>query len=163
VADNPRFAAMIEQMLESWNRMPEVTVSFFPALLALESLAALALAWGLFHRISRTRVGPPLSRLRDFRFGDQLVWGLLAGIVLVVIPSLDALRGLGLNLIVFFGALYALRGLGVLAWFMADRRLALAILVVLGILFTPAVGALALGLGLGDTWVDWRGKARQPT
>ena len=163
VSTNPRFAALIEQMLESWNRMPDLTVSFFPALLGLESLAALALAWGLFHRISRTRVGPPLSRLRDFRFGDQLVWGLLVGIVLVVIPTLGALRGLGLNLIVFFGALYVLRGLGVLAWFMAERRLALAILIILGILFTPAVGALALGLGLGDTWVDWRGRARQPS
>jgi hypothetical protein len=159
--DNPRFAAMVEQMLNSWNGMPEVTVSFFPALLALESLAALALAWGLFHRISRTRLGPPLTRLRDFRFGDQLVWGLLVGIVLVVIPSLGALRGLGLNLILFFGALYVLRGLGVLAWFIAERRLALAILILLGLLFTPAVGILALGLGLGDTWVDWRGRARQ--
>lgn len=163
VSENPRFAALIEQMLANWNRMPEVTVSFFPALLALESLAALALAWGLFHRVSRTRVGPPLSRLRDFRFGDQLVWGLLVGIVLVVIPTLGSLRGFGLNLIVFFGALYVLRGLGVLAWFMAERRLALAMLIILGILFTPAVGALALGLGLGDTWVDWRGRARQPT
>ena len=159
--NNPRFAAMVEQMLNSWNQMPDVTVSFFPALLALESLAALALAWGLFHRISRTRLGPPLARLRDFRFGDQLVWGLLVGIVLVVIPSLDALRGLGLNLILFFGALYVLRGLGVLAWFIAERRLALAILILLGLLFTPAVGILALGLGLGDTWVDWRGRARQ--
>ena len=161
VESNPRFAAMVEQMLESWNKMPDFTVSFFPALLALESLAALALAWGLFHRISRTRVGPPLTRLRDFRFGDQLVWGLLVGIVLVVIPSLSALRGLGLNLIAFFGALYVLRGLGVLAWFMAERRLALAILILLALLFTPAVGVLALGLGLGDTWVDWRGRARQ--
>lgn len=161
VADNPRFAAMVEQMLENWNRMPDVTVSFFPALLALESLAALALAWGLFHRISRTRVGPPLSRLRDFRFGDQLVWGFLVGIVLVVIPSLGTFRGLGFNLTLFFGALYVLRGLGVLAWFIAERRLALAVLILLAILFTPAVGILALGLGLGDTWVDWRGRARQ--
>jgi hypothetical protein len=163
VEENPRFAAMVEQMLANWNEMPDFTVSFFPALLALESLAALALAWGLFHRISRTRVGPPLSRLRDFRFGDQLVWGLLVGIVLVVIPSLAALRGLGFNLIMFFGALYVLRGLGVLAWFIAERRLALAILILLAILFTPAVGVLALGLGLGDTWVDWRGRARQQT
>ena len=158
---NPRFAALVEQMLESWNRMPETTVSFFPALLALESLAALALAWGLFHRISRTRLGPPLTRLRDFRFGDQLVWGLLAGIVLVVIPTLGSLRGLGLNLILFFGALYVLRGLGVLTWFIAERRLALAILILLALLFTPAVGILALAVGLGDTWVDWRGRARQ--
>jgi len=161
VESNPRFAAMVEQVLASWSRMPEVTVSLFPALLALESLAALALAWGLFHRISRTRVGPPLSRLRDFRFGDQLVWGLLVGIVLVVVPSLDTLRGLGINLIAFFGALYVLRGLGVLAWFIAERRLALAVLILLALLFTPAVGVLALGIGLGDTWVDWRGRARQ--
>lgn len=161
VEENPRFAAMVEQMFDTWNRMPAMTVSYFPALLALESLAALALAWGLFHRISRARLGPPLSRLRDFKFGDQLVWGLLAGIVLVVIPALDALRGLGVNLIIFFGALYILRGLGVLAWFIADRRLALAILLLLALLFTPAVGILALGLGLGDTWVDWRGRARQ--
>ena len=44
---------------------------------------------------------------------------------------------------------------------MADRRLAIAMLVLLALLFTPAVGILALGLGLGDTWVDWRGRARQ--
>lgn len=160
-AQNPRWAAMVEQMMDSWNQLPDITVSFFPALLALESIAALALAWGLFHRISRTRLGPPLARLRDFKFGDQLVWGLLAGIVLVVIPTLGALRGLGINLIMFFGALYVLRGLGVLAWFIAERRLALAILILLALLFTPAVGILALGLGLGDTWVDWRGRARQ--
>jgi hypothetical protein len=163
IADNPRFATLVEQMLESWNALPDFTVSFFPALLALESLAALALAWGLFHRISRTRLGPPLSRLRDFRFGDQLVWGLLAGIVLIVIPTLESLRGLGLNLVAFFGALYILRGLGVLAWFIAERRLALFVLILLAVLFTPAVGALALGLGLGDVWVDWRGRARQLT
>lgn len=161
--ENPRFASMVEQGLASWNELPDVTVSYFPALLALESMAALALAWGLFHRISRTRVGPPLSRLRDFRFGDQLVWGLLVGIVFVVIPALGPLRGLGMNLIAFFGALYLLRGMGVLAWFVAERRLALAILVLLALLFMPAFGLLAIGLGLGDVWIDWRGRARQLT
>lgn len=163
VAENPRFAALMEQVLASYAEIPATTVSFFPALLALESLAALALAWGLFHRISRSRIGPPLTRLRDFRFGDQLVWGLLVGIVLVVTPTLGALRGLGFNLVLFFGALYVLRGLGVLAWFIAERRLALAILILLALVFPPVVSILALGLGLGDTWVDWRGRARQLT
>lgn len=163
VTENPRFAAMVEEGMAQWNAVPDATVSVFPALLALESLAALALAWGLFHRISRTRVGPPLARLRDFRFGDQLVWGLLAGIVLFVIPSLGSLRGVGLNLIAFFGALYVLRGLGVLAWFVAERRMALAILILLGVVFTRAFGVLALALGIADVWIDWRGRARQLT
>ena len=163
VAENPRFAALVEQGLASWSRLPDVTVTIYPALLALESIAALALAWGLFHRISRTRLGPPLGRLRDFRFGDQLVWGLLAGIVLVIIPSLEPYRGLGYNLIAFFGALYVLRGLGVLAWFIHARRLAVAVLILLAFVFPPFVGILALSLGLGDTWLDWRGRARQLT
>ncbi|HEU4564291.1 MAG TPA: hypothetical protein VFS05_06575, partial [Gemmatimonadaceae bacterium] len=52
-----------------------VAAEAFPALLALETLAALALAWALYHRLSRTRIGPALSPLRDFRFNDQMVWG----------------------------------------------------------------------------------------
>jgi hypothetical protein len=163
VSENPRLATLVEKGLASWSGLPDVTVVIYPALLALESIAALALAWGLFHRISRTRLGPPLGRLRDFRFGDQLVWGLLAGIVLVIVPSLEAFRGLGYNLIAFFGALYVLRGLGVLAWFIHARRLAVVILILLAFVFPPFIGILALSLGLGDTWLDWRGRARQLT
>jgi len=173
VADNPRAAELLEQMLAWWSALPDKTVALFPALLALESLAALALAWGVFHRISRSRIGPPLSGLREFRFGDQLVWGLLAGLVLTVTPSLADLRGLGYNLLLFFGALYLLRGMGVLAWFIGARRLPLVIVALLMIdivvldyldlVFPPATTFLALSLGLGDTWIDWRGRARQPT
>lgn len=163
VEANPRFTAFLEQGLASWNELPDMTVALYPALLALESLAALALAWGLFHRISRSRLGPPLGRLRDFKFGDQLVWGFLVGVVLIVIPSLEGLRELGLNLVTFFGALYILRGLGVLSYFIAARRLAMAMLVALAVIFPPMVGILSLGIGLGDTWIDWRGRARQLT
>lgn len=161
--ENPTLAEVFDQMVAWWSRVPESTVTVFPALLALESLAALALAWGLFHRISRTRIGPPLSRLREFRFGDQLVWGLLAGTALVFIPSLAGLRGLGLNLMLFFGALYVIRGLGVLAFFIGARRVAVVALALLTILFWPATAILSLSLGLGDTWIDWRGRARQMT
>ena len=126
------------------------------ALLALESLAALALAWGLYHRASRTRLGPPLELLRDFRFNDQLVWGLIAGAAFVVLPALASLRGVGVNLLAFFGALYLLRGLGVLTWFLAPRRIGLALIVLFAIVSWP----ITLGLGLGDTWFDLRGRAR---
>src|SRR3712207_8406043 len=34
-------------------------------------------------RVSRARIGPPLAPLREFRFNDQLVWGLVAGITAV--------------------------------------------------------------------------------
>lgn len=160
---NPDLGEMEEQMREQLNLLPGAGLVALPAMLALESLAALGLAWALFHRLSRTRVGPPLVRLREFRFNDQLVWGLVVGIILLVLPALAELREAGINLIVFFGALYLLRGFGVLTWFLAPRGLALALLFAMVLLVPPLVGAAALGFGLGDTWFDWRSRPRPTT
>jgi hypothetical protein len=153
VESNPRFAAMVEQMLASWSRMPEVTVSLFPALLALESLAALA-----------SPKVPCISEHASARHGaiadsgcGPAVWDSVGSCSWSSHPDCTARPAPTSRLF----ALYILRGLGVLAWFIAEKRLALAVLVLLALLFTPAVGVLALGIGLGDTWVDWRGRARQ--
>jgi hypothetical protein len=144
----------------------------FVAFLALESLTVLALAWGLYHRISRTRIGPPLAHLRDFRFSDELVWGVIVGIVFIMLPrmttSLPNWSVAGYNLVVFFGTLYALRGLGVFAWFVRSARFGavtlVAIAVVVGVLAMIGFLAPVLGLiGLGDTWEDWRAKPRPTT
>jgi hypothetical protein len=145
--------------------------TMFPALLALESLAALALAWATYHRLTRKRLGTPLAPLREFRFNDQLVWGLIVGLVILVLPNLTGLRGLGANLVLFFGALYAMRGLGVLAWFLAPGTFAMSLIAGAVLVFVPVVqvvailgfmtlGVTALGLGVGDTWADWRSRAR---
>lgn len=143
----------------------------FPSLLALQSLLALALAWALYHRLSRARIGAPLRPLREFRFNDQLVWGLIVGLTTVFLPTLQNFRGVGRNLLVFFCALYAMRGLAVLAWFTAPTAFATALTVGIAILWVPILGLIALfgflilliaafGLGLGDTWADWRRHTR---
>jgi hypothetical protein len=143
----------------------------FPALLALQSLAALALAWGVYHRLARSRIGAPLRPLRDFRFNDQLVWGLIIGLTVMLLPTLRALHGVGKNLLLFFGTLYAVRGLGVLTWFMAPGSLGVTLTVGFILLLAPVInvfaalafmmlGVTSLALGLGDTWADWRKRAR---
>ena len=71
----------------------------------------------------------------------------------------------------FFCALYAVRGLGVLAWFLAPGALAPALTVGFAMLWVPFIQLVAglgflilliaaFGLGLGDTWADWRRRAR---
>lgn len=143
----------------------------FPALLALESLAALALAWATYHRLGRARLGAPMRPLREFRFNDQLVWGLIVGLTIVLLPTLARVHGVGENLLVFFGALYAVRGFGVLSWLMTPRRLAVTFTVGFVMLWWPVLNAIAvlmflllgvaaLALGLGDTWADWRRRPR---
>ena len=147
-------------------------LAIVPALLGLESLLALALGWATYHRLSRVRIGPPLGALRNLRFNDQLVWGLVIGATLLLLPSLADRRAAGANVVCFFGTLYALRGAGVLTWWIPERAvafapLALVILVpILGPVFVlGALLAITFGLGLGDTWRDFRAGAetRRPS
>ena len=72
----------------------------------------------------------------------------------------EAARAVGINLMVFFSALYVLRGLGVLLWFLKPGRWMLVLWTIVLVLFLQVVGAVALALGVGDTWLDWRRRAR---
>jgi hypothetical protein len=156
----PEALTLRQQVEAQYAALPERSLVVVPALLALESLAVLALAWALYQRLGRARVGPALQPLRGFRFNDQLVWGLIVGITLVVVPGFAELRGAGVNLLVFFGGLYVVRGLGVLAWLFAPRRWAKVLLVVVGVLAWQLLAPFALAIGVGDTWLDWRGRTR---
>ncbi len=166
-AKSPAMAEFGTDFLTQLRALPALAIAYArvaPAVLALESLAALALAWAVYHRLGRRPLGSQLGALRDFRFSDHLVWGLAAGLILLVLPGLDAGMFVGVNLLVFFGTLYALRGLGVLAWFFKPGRAVTALLVLASLLafpvVVPALLAAALGLGVGDTWLDWRRRAR---
>jgi len=167
----PRLATLPTEAEKELNALSKAGVAVFPALLALQSLAALALAWAVYHRLGRARLGAPLRPLREFRFNDQLVWGLIVGLTIVLLPTLTSLRGVGKNLLVFFGALYAVRGFGVLSWFMAPGSLGVTLAIGFVMLLAPVVnifallaftmlGVASLALGLGDTWADWRSRAR---
>jgi hypothetical protein len=160
VTQNPQAGEMAALVDTQLAELPAVARRLFPSLAALEVLAALALAWALYHRIGRARLGPPLGRLREFRFNDHLVWGVVVGLGLVVVPGMALVRSIGANLLVFFGALYTIRGAGVFLWMVSPGRLASALLVVIAVLFWNVLGVMALGLGVGDTWLDWRARAR---
>jgi hypothetical protein len=151
-------------IIEAWNDesetmmrlLPARAAAVMPALLALESLAVLALAWGVYRRLSSVKIGPPLSPLAEFTFNDQLVWGLAVGATLCLLPAFGDGRNAGYNLLLFFGALYLIRGIGVLAWMTHGRYVYIIILSLLPQIFV----IVTLALGLGDTWLDIRKRAK---
>lgn len=167
----PEMDDVLEDAQARARAMPPISAVLLPALIALESLASLAIGWAVYSRLTPQRIGPALGPLREFRFNDQLVWGVAVGATMLLLPPFEEGKNAGLNLLVFFGALYLLRGLGVMAWMTKGKsRILVSALVttfVLGVV-KPAVGAVlfagllqltllvALGLGLGDTWLDWR-------
>jgi hypothetical protein len=152
-------------------RLIGVGGALFPAMLLFESVAALGLAWSLHHRLSRTRVGPPIAPIREFRFEDQFIWGVIIGLVFALMPelmirqgtsgpALDLMRWIGWNLLLFFGGLYGLRGIGVMTWFLVlpGRWVGAALVAAFALL--PPLWSFPVGIGLGDTYFDWRRRVR---
>ena len=155
VAKSPALQSVYDVNERQIESIPAWSAALLPALLALESLMALALGWALYQRLGTVPIGPALGPLRDFRFNDQLIWGVAVGASIYLLPAFSEGKNAGLNLLVFFGALYVIRGLGVLAW-MRRGRVQTWILIGVAIIAPPIIPAIAFGLGLGDTWLDWR-------
>lgn len=178
------FAAATESFLAMQSRLPEsarlpdveatarmmteMRTAVFPSLLALQSIAALALAAWWVRRLGRSaNEAFVLSRMRDFRFNDQLIWLLIGGLLLVLLPLGDGATRFAANVLVFMGALYVLRGLAVFAYLASGTRSVAAMVfgVVAIFLLYPIVFTAALFMGVGDTWLDVRGRlaGQEPT
>lgn len=142
------------------NEMVALVGLVLPGLVLLQSMAALAAGWALYRWIARHPEGEPLPALREFRFSDQLIWGVVVTLIALVVPGLDALRDVGGNLAAFFGGLYVARGLGIVAALAGAAGMSGVFAALLASIVTvfllPLVMFAALTLGVTDTWVDWR-------
>ena len=152
---SPTFVATMYEMAEA-------QASVFPALLGIASMAALGVAWWVTGRLAGAvdqGIGPAAS----FRFNDHLVWIMIGGLVLVVARWGDAVSRIGANAVVFMGALYALRGAGVVMFLSGGLSVAAYVLLALGLLLAaPAVLGAAILIGIGDTWLDIRSRTSGP-
>lgn len=162
VQRNPALDSMVKSNESDLRMIGNRSARTVPALVALESLLALTLAWVIYHRVAPVEIGPRLGTLKEFRFNDQLIWGLAVGATIFFLPVFADGKDAGLNLLVFFGALYLVRGVGVLS-FMTRSRWAAGLLIVMTVFAPLMLGALALGVGVGDTWMDWRARAQANT
>lgn len=157
---------LVEALAKAAELAAEAQWTVFPALAALQTLATLALAWWLFARFApHGGLWAQLRPLRELRFNDHLVWVAIGGLLLVALPPGGAVARVGVNVLAFMGGLYALRGVAVL---LGTTKLSPAILAL--VLFLFAISPLgqfvlvaALLVGIGDTWLDLRARAAQPS
>ena len=152
-------AAWVAELRTATEQIAGLQADLFPALLALQSIAALALAaWWIRWLGRSTSPAFKLGRMRDFRFNDQLIWVLIVALVVMLLPLGDPGARVALNGIVFMGALYALRGLAVFV-FLASGSGSITTMVfgALAMIFLyPVAVTAALLMGVGDTWLDVR-------
>lgn len=146
---------------EAIREVVRVQTLLYPALLGLASLGALGVAWFVAGRLRGS--ADTLTPLREFRFSDQLVWVLIGGLALFLLPAGEAAARLGENAMAFMGGLYLLRGVAVLVWLGAALLTSTWSAVLWGavaVLCYPVVAGAALVIGLGDTWLDLRRRLR---
>ena len=150
-ANEPSLADMGATM----ERVADLEVMLYPALLALGSLAALAAAWWCYRRLV-DRSGKALSRLREFSFEDHLVWILIAGALLLIVPLGEVAARIGANLAAFMAALYVLRGAAIVLALTGLTGVGAFLLGMVSVLLLPLVAGAAMVIGLSDTWLDLR-------
>ncbi len=138
-------------------RAAELQAMLHPALLSLASVSALGVAWWAHRRLSGSEARP-FGPFREFRFRDDLVWLLIAGILLVVLPMGESALRTGANLIVFMGALYVLRGTAVLLAITGLPGVGAALFGLLALMILPMVTLATAMVGLADTWIDLRAR-----
>lgn len=152
------FERVSDEMQRAVYLAAELQVKLYPALLGLGSLAALGIAWWAFGRLARGEARP-LRPLREFRFRDELVWLLIAGVVLLVLPVSDLATRAGENVLTFMAVLYALRGVAVLVMISGvPGPLGLVMGGLLIVFLYPLVMATTFLVGLSDTWLDIRAR-----
>jgi hypothetical protein len=144
----------VRAAIETWALFQ---LDVYPALLALASMAALAACWYFAGRYGEDFETPP--PVREFGFRDELVWILVAGLMLLVLPLGGGAFRVGENATLFMVALYLARGGAILAWIAAIGATSAwtwALLAVGAVLAYPFVFGAALVLGIGDTWLHLR-------
>ncbi|MDE2812303.1 MAG: DUF2232 domain-containing protein [Gemmatimonadota bacterium] len=136
------------------------------ATLLLTFVVAYRLSQGLALRLGLSLPAPlPLSLWRPW---EELIWVLIAALGLSLLGD-GLLADLGLNLIVLMGIIYGVQGVAVLRFFAQRQRVPplVELLFYVGLFFIAVIAGLAFlllaGLGLLDTWFDWRRLRPAPT
>lgn len=156
--------AFLQQVVEAAGPIAQL----FPARLILGGALGTLLATIWHHRLSPRPLGPAPGSFGDFRFPDVVVWLLILAIALLVLPETlqhlanqppvgvhPAIRLAALNLLVVCAALYTVRGMAVMGRLLRPGNWAIVFaFVVLFLLPFTLIGVA--GLGLADTWVDFR-------
>lgn len=151
--------ARATEMADTFRHAVDVSMLLYPALLALASLASLAVAWWVYRRLVE-HTPQALAPLREFRFTDHLVWVLVLGAALLVLPVGELAERVGANLATFMAALYVLRGAAVVVALTTPGVFATVVMVVMAAILAPYMASAALVVGLSDTWLDLRSRVR---
>jgi len=148
------------RMLE--NSMAEITyvlVRILPSLIIAGLLFAgwlnILIGRGLFKRLQLAY--PDFGPLDQWKAPDFLVWAVIAGIVMVLIPN-TGVKVLGVNALVVLMTIYFFQGIAIIAFYFEKKgvpRLLRGVIYAF-IAIQQFLLLLVVGLGFSDVWANFR-------
>ncbi len=156
--------ALVVQLKAWFESVIPLMADFFPATVAVQMLAGLALATALYRRFAPA-AGVTWGKFRDFRFSEHLGWIAVIALAIVLLTRAATLKLMAANVLVVAGLLYTLRGTAV-AWFgltlTGGPGLLTTGLVAFSVVFMlPVIIIGAIFIGVVDAGLDLR--RRWPT
>lgn len=160
VETGPDLLGNADEVRQWMSVLKQATAGLLPALFSIAILPPLAIAWSWYRRLAGSPLGAPAERFAEFRFSDQLIWGVVLGAVAMVLPVPAPYDVVIANLALVIGTLYFARGAAII-WSRIEGLHAalLTLLLLLAIPLFPALFGAAFALGVADTWVDFRRRA----
>ena len=106
---------------------------------------------------------PAPPPVREWRLWEQMIWILVGGVALWLLAGDGVLKTLAVNIVVVALVLYAVQGFSVARYCLWRMKVARTLEIVLYIvaLITGWAGLILAGVGLMDTWFDWRRLGRR--
>lgn len=142
-------------------------IQALPGIMMLVGVGACVTLWRWYHILAAAPVGLPPAEFTEFRFNDQLLWLMVAGTTGLVAQGfghLDPQALWPLNLVVFAGGLYVGRGLAVVRARTGPWPLPVLLMAAIAVLLLSPIFVTALfGLGVADTWHDFRRRPAPPS
>jgi hypothetical protein len=169
--------AFIERMADAGRPIAQL----FPARLIVSGILGLVVAAAWHQRITRRPFGHAVERLSTFRFTDHLIWLVILGVAVLIVPQVGIFQTLAdrsplgemllytvsywtpvaTNLLAVCGALYVARGAAVLGRMLRPGP-AIALAVIATMFLLPFALAGLAALGVADTWIDFRQRMGAP-
>lgn len=159
-AVSPEALGMLETTLYQMKIvLPLIMPAIFTGFIILTVWFAMAVGNKILYQVSGQS---PWPRYRTWQLPERLVWLVIAGALLALLP-LGSLKIWGINLLISLSIVYCLQGLAVFSFFVHKWNVPLFLrsFLYVMIVFQSLGTILLLAVGLADVWLDLR-KLKRP-
>ncbi len=149
----------LRMVVENRSELQNLLIRIVPGMFAAGLLFTSWMNFLISGMLIQKKLGrmPAMAQLNQWKAPDQMVWGIIAGIALILVPAAP-LKTLGLNALIVLMTVYFFQGIAIVSFYLEKKKIPLPFRALLyGLIGIQQVLALmVVGLGFFDVWMNFR-------